>query len=78
MAELDPKWPQLLAAARVWRASLIPKTSTGTAAPTNKLIDAIEAFDEDCPHPRAQRVFFPDGREQCGRCGTWTEPTTTT
>lgn len=45
--DLDPRWPRLLAAARVWRANLIPKTSTGTSGPTRVLVEAIDAFDQD-------------------------------
>lgn len=69
--DLDPRWPALLAAARVWKASLIPRTSTGVAGPTNNLIEAIAAFDQACVHPRALRAYMTDGREQCGGCGEW-------
>lgn len=47
--DLDPRWPRLLAAARSWQASLIPKTSTSSLGPTNVLLEAIEAFDEEPP-----------------------------
>jgi hypothetical protein len=62
---------RLLAAARVWRANLIPNTSTGLAGPTRVLLEAIEALDdrEPCEHPREKRVFWPDGRQECGACG---------
>ena len=71
--DMDPRWPSLLVAARVWRASLIPKTSTSTQGAARSLLEAIEALDEPepaCEHPRAQRVFYPDSdRQVCGRCG---------
>jgi len=67
---MDPKWPRLLAAARVWRASVIPSTSTGIYGPTRGLIEAVEAFDEECSHPRAQRVFSANQPDVCGKCGT--------
>jgi len=75
--DMDPRWPRLLAAARAWRAGVIPRTSTGLAAPTRVLLECIEDFDApECDHPRAQRVFnssqyielgYPS--ESCGRCG---------
>jgi hypothetical protein len=75
--DMDPRWPRLLAAARVWQASLIPKTSTSVFGPTRLLIEAIEAFEKKpCDHPRAQRVFHSSeyietgvARESCGKCG---------
>ena len=64
----------LLRAARAWRDTLINNTSTGLAAETRVLKEAIAAIDA-CDHPRAQRVFIP-GRiegtppgELCGKCG---------
>lgn len=42
---LDAKYLRLLVAARVWRAGLIPKTSTGLQGPTSELLAAIEALD---------------------------------
>ena len=70
--DMDPRWTRLLAAARAWKATLIPNTSTGTLGPTNVLLDAITAFDEPCPHPRAQWIFRAgDERIECGRCGEW-------
>jgi hypothetical protein len=72
--DMDARWPALLAAGRAWRASLIPKTSTGIAGPTQALIAAIESFDQ-CDHPRAQLVFFRDDVDRtglhtrCGKCG---------
>lgn len=42
---IDQKYLRLLVAARVWRASLIPKTSTGLAGPTAELLRAVEALD---------------------------------
>ena len=72
--DLDPRWPRLLAAARSWKASLIPRTSTGTAGPTNVLIEAIAAFDAPCTHPRDQWVFRAgDELVQCGKCGAWVD-----
>lgn len=72
---MDPRWPRLLAAARSWKASLIPRTSTGTAGPTNVLIEAIDAFEAPCEHPRAQYVFrMGDERVECGKCGAWVTP----
>lgn len=44
---LDPRWPRLLAASRTWRATLIPNTSSGIYGPTQELLRAIEAFDEE-------------------------------
>jgi len=44
---LDPRWTQLLVAARVWRAGLIPKTSTASINAVNALLRAIEAFDPE-------------------------------
>lgn len=44
---LDQRWTQLLVAARVWRANLIPRTSSASANAANQLLRAIEAFDED-------------------------------
>lgn len=35
----------LLAAAREWRAALIPRTSTATFGPTKTLLEAIAQFD---------------------------------
>lgn len=46
---MDPRFPRLLAAARAWRATLVPKTSTGMQGPTRVLIEAVDAFDEDTP-----------------------------
>jgi len=62
---------KLLAAGRVWRASLIPGTSSGLQGPTARLIEALEAFDE-CDHPRGFRVYRQQGDvqlEECGKCG---------
>lgn len=42
---IDPRWPTLLVAARVWRESLIPGTSTAVRGPTSRLLEAIESFD---------------------------------
>lgn len=66
--DLDDRWTQLLDAARAWRSSLIPKTSTGLAGPTARLIEAIEAFNEPCAHPRLGWVFHRDGRIECSSC----------
>jgi hypothetical protein len=38
---------RLLAAARVWRANLIPGTSSGLQGPTAALVAAVEAFEQD-------------------------------
>lgn len=70
MPDMDPRWPRLLAAARSWRASMIPNTSVGIYGPTRVLIEAIEDFDEGCQHPRDQRVFSSSGGpDVCGKCG---------
>lgn len=45
--DLDPRWPQLLAAARAWEARLIPGTSTSLQDVTRNLRVAIAAFDEE-------------------------------
>jgi hypothetical protein len=64
----------LLAAAMEWRDGLIPKTSTGTAPSTVKLLHALTAFDRPpCDHPRSWRVYrsqAQDADEVCARCGT--------
>lgn len=65
--DLDPRWSDLLAAARAWRDTLIPATSTGTAKPTRRLVDAINAFDQ-CAHPRLAHVFHLDGSIECSAC----------
>ena len=44
---LDKRWPQLLAAARAWRASIIGDTITTPRATHDALIVAIEAFDSE-------------------------------
>jgi hypothetical protein len=49
--DMDPRWPRLLAAARSWQANLIPSTSTSSLGPTNVLLQAIEAFDQEPPKP---------------------------
>lgn len=67
--DLDPRWPRLLAAARAWKGGLIRGTSTTTLALATRLVEAIDAFDEPCPHLRAWRVFLADGRQECSRCG---------
>lgn len=41
------KLGRLLAAARVWRANLIPGTSSSTYGPSSALLTAIEALDDD-------------------------------
>jgi len=69
MPDMDPRWPQLLAAGRAWRGSLIPRTSTAVANTTNLLLEAIAAFDPPCDHPRATRIFHLNGRTECGACG---------
>lgn len=66
----DERWARLLVAARAWRGSLIPKTSTGVAGPTAALVEAIEAFDAPCSHPRLGWVFHRDGRIECSSCTT--------
>jgi hypothetical protein len=65
----DDRWDELLAAARAWRSTLIPKTSTGLAGPTARLIGAIEKLDAPCAHPRLGWVFHTDGRVECSSCG---------
>ncbi len=60
---------KLVQAARAWRDTLINNTSTGLAAETRVLKEAINAIDA-CDHPRAQRVFYPGStKESCGKCG---------
>jgi hypothetical protein len=65
----------LMRAARAWRNSLVPGTSTGLAAETRVLIETIDALSA-CDHPRAQRVFThqlgdygPPPVASCGKCG---------
>jgi hypothetical protein len=48
--DLDERWPQLLVAARVWRASIIEGAMIATRVPTERLLDAIAAFDEKDPN----------------------------
>lgn len=44
---MDPRFVRLLAAARVWRASHIPGTSTASLGPTERLLRAVDAFDAE-------------------------------
>jgi hypothetical protein len=87
MSLTDPETPDtdearyavLLAAARAWRTSLIPRTSTGLQPQTSALVAAVAAFDpEPCQHERFGRVFFADSpRQECSDCGQPITPTTT-
>lgn len=67
MPDLDPRWTRLLTAAREWKGSLIPNTSTGLARQTRHLVDAINDFDR-CDHPRLGHVFHLDGSITCSSC----------
>ena len=60
----------LLNAARGWRDSLIPKTSTAAYRAARTLLSAIERFDPTpCAHPRSWHVYYPEDRTVCGYCG---------
>jgi hypothetical protein len=64
----------LISAARSWRGSLVPSTSTALWGPTKNLLEAIAALDpKPCDHPRSWRVFrakSANADEVCGYCGT--------
>jgi hypothetical protein len=47
MTDLDPRWPRLLTAARLARANAIPRTSSLTKGPFDRLMEATAAFDAD-------------------------------
>lgn len=58
---------ELIAAARRWRAALIPGTSTVPWRDAKQLVDALDRYD--CEHERATRIHHADGRRDCGTCG---------
>ena len=68
MTAKDPELVvELVRAARAWRDTLIPNTSSGLAMQTRVLREAIEAIDA-CVHDRQWLVTYPD-REVCAKCG---------
>lgn len=56
---------------------MIPDTSTGLAAQTRALREAVEEFDR-CDHPRGKWVTHRDGSVECSACTAILEPSDTT
>jgi hypothetical protein len=64
----------LLKAAREWRTTIIPGTSSSSFTGMKSLLAALSTLDEQpCPHDRQWRVFHFVGtekpKETCGYCG---------